>query len=72
MLLAKPELVAFDLILRERMLRWFGHEKHSSGAARTACDIQVDARWVAQYLLSLLFLNQNLSFWCSKRATGKA
>ena len=27
------------------MLRLFGHEGHSGGAVRTACDIQVGARW---------------------------
>ena len=26
------------------ILTWFEHVKHSSGAARTACDIQVDGR----------------------------
>ena len=62
---AKLELDDFDLILRERerererRLRLFGHEENSSGAARTACDIQVDARLGAQYLF-FLFLNQNI------------
>ena len=41
-LLAKLE--DLDLILRERRLRWFGHVERSSGAVRTACDIQVDGR----------------------------
>ena len=41
-LLAKLE--DLDLILRERRLRWFGHVEHSSGAIRTACDIQTDGR----------------------------
>ena len=41
-LLAKLE--DLDLILRERRLRWFGHVEHSSGAIRTACDIQADGR----------------------------
>ena len=43
-LLAKFELEDLDLILRERerKLRWFGHVEHSSGAFRTAGDIQVD------------------------------
>ena len=42
----KPEDVAtdLDLILRERRLCWFGHVKRSSGAIRTACDIQIDGR----------------------------
>ena len=41
-LLAKLE--ALDLILRERRLPWFGHVERSSGAIRTACDIQIDGR----------------------------
>ena len=44
-LLAKLELEDLDLILRER-LRWFGHVEGSSGAIRTACDIQIDGRRV--------------------------
>ena len=43
-LLAKFELDDLDLILRVRRLRWFRHVEHSSGAFRTACDIQVDGR----------------------------
>ena len=43
-LLAKLELEDLDLILRERRLRWFGHVECSSGAIRTACDIQIDGR----------------------------
>ena len=43
-LLAKLELEDLDLILRERRLRWFGHVARSSGAMRTACDIQIDGR----------------------------
>ena len=43
-LLAKLELEDHDLILRERRLRWFGHLERSSGAIRTACDIQIDGR----------------------------
>ena len=43
-LLAKLELEDLDLILIERRLRWFGHVEHSSGAVRTACDIQVDGQ----------------------------
>ena len=38
---AKLGLEDLDLILRER-LRWFGHVERSSGAVRTACDIQID------------------------------
>ena len=33
-----------DLILRERRLGWFGHVERSSGAIRTACDIQIVSR----------------------------
>ena len=43
-LLAKLELEDLNLILRERRLRWFGHVERSSGAVRTACDIQIDGR----------------------------
>ena len=46
-LLAKLELEDLDLILSERRLRWFGHVERSSGAIRTACDIQIDGRWGA-------------------------
>ena len=44
MLLAKLELEDLNLILRERRLRWFGHVERSSGAVRTACDMQIDGR----------------------------
>ena len=30
--------------MRERRLPWFGHVELSSGAARTACDIQIEGR----------------------------
>ena len=43
-LLAKLQLEDLDLILRERRLHWFGHVERSSGAIRTACDIQIDGR----------------------------
>ena len=43
-LLAKLELEDLYLILRERRLHWFGHVERSSGAVRTACDIQIDGR----------------------------
>ena len=46
-LLAKLELEDLDLILRERRLCWFGHVERSSGAIRTACDIQIDGRQAA-------------------------
>ena len=42
-LLAKL-LEDLDLILRERSLRWLGHVECSSGAVRTACDIQIDGK----------------------------
>ena len=42
--LSKLELEDLYLILRERLC-WFGHVEHSSGAVRTACDIQIDGRW---------------------------
>ena len=45
-LLAKLKLENRDLTLRER-LRWIGHVDRSSGAIRTACDIQIDGRWGA-------------------------
>ena len=41
-LLAKLELEDLDLILRKRKLCRFGHVECSSGAVRTACDIQVE------------------------------
>ena len=43
-LLAKLELEDLHLILRERRLCWFGHVERSSGAIRTACDVQIDGR----------------------------
>ena len=43
-LLAKLELEDLDLILIERRLPWFGHVERSSGAIRTACDIQIHGR----------------------------
>ena len=43
-LLAKLELEDLHLILRKRRLCWFGHVERSSGAIRTACDIQIDGR----------------------------
>ena len=43
-LLAKLELENLNLILRERRLRWFGYVECSSGAVRTAYNIQIDAR----------------------------
>ena len=30
--------------MRERRLRWFEHVERSSGAIRTACDIQIEGR----------------------------
>ena len=43
-LLAKLDLEDLNLILRERSLCWFGHVERSSGAVRTACDIQIEGR----------------------------
>ena len=43
-LLAKLQLEDPDLILKERMLRWFGHVERSSGAIRTAYDMQIDGK----------------------------
>ena len=43
-LLANLQLEDIDLILRERRLLWFGHVERSSGAIRTAYDIQIDGR----------------------------
>ena len=37
-------LAKLDLFLRERRLCWFGHVERSSGAIRTACDIQIEGR----------------------------
>ena len=33
-----------DLILKERRLRWYGHVERSSGAIKTAFDIQADGK----------------------------
>ena len=38
----KPRL--YLTILRERRLRWFGHVARSSGAIRTAYDMQIDGK----------------------------
>ena len=43
-LLAKLQLEGLDLIFRERRLRWFGHVERSSGAIRTAYDMQIDGK----------------------------
>ena len=43
-LLAKLQLENLHLILRERRLHWLGHVERSSGAVRTACDIQIEGR----------------------------
>ena len=47
-LLVKLELEDLNLILRERRLPLFGHVEHSSGAVRTACDIEIEGRWGQQ------------------------
>ena len=43
-LLTKLQLVDLDLILRERRLGWFGHVARSSGAIRTAYNMQIDSK----------------------------
>ena len=43
-LLAKLQLEDLNLILRERRLRCFGHVERSSGAIRTAYDMQIDGK----------------------------
>ena len=43
-LLANLQIEDLDLILRERRLRWFGHVERSSGAIRTAYNMQIDGK----------------------------
>ena len=43
-LLTKLEIDDLDIIPREKRLRWFGHVECSSGAIKTACDIQIDGK----------------------------
>ena len=43
-LLVKLDLEDLNLILREKRLHWFGLVECSTGAVRTACDIQIDGR----------------------------
>ena len=43
-LLVRLDIEDLDLILKERRLRWYGHVEHSSGAVKTAFDIQVDGK----------------------------
>ena len=43
-LLVRLGIEDLDLILKERRLRWYGHVEHSSGAIKTAFDIQVDRK----------------------------
>ena len=43
-LLAWLGIEDLDLILKDRRLRWYGHEEHSNGAVKTAFDIQVDGK----------------------------
>ena len=43
-LLAQRDIEDLDLILKERRLRWYGHVERSSGAVKTAFDIQVDGK----------------------------
>ena len=43
-LLVRLGIEDLDLILKERRLRWYGHVVRSSGAIKTAFDIQVDGK----------------------------
>ena len=43
-LLVRHGIEDLDLILKERRLRWYGHVERSSGAIKTAFDIQVDGK----------------------------
>ena len=43
-LLVQLEIDYLDVILRETRLRWFGHVERSSGAIKTAYDIQIDGK----------------------------
>ena len=43
-LLVRLGIEDLDLILKERRLRWYGHVERSSGAIKTASDIQVDGK----------------------------
>ena len=43
-LLAWLGIEDLDLILKERLLRWYGHVERSNGAVKTAFDIQVNGK----------------------------
>ena len=43
-LLVRLGIEDLDLILKERRLQWYGHVERSSGAIKTAFDIQVDGK----------------------------
>ena len=43
-LLVRLGIEDLDLILKERRLRWYGHVERSSGAIKSAFDIQVDGK----------------------------
>ena len=43
-LLVRLDIEDLDLILKERRLRWYGHVERSSGAIKTAFDMQVDGK----------------------------
>ena len=43
-LLAQHEIDDLDVILRKKRLHWFGNVERSSGAIKTACDIQIDGK----------------------------
>ena len=56
-LLAQPEIDDLDIILKEKRLRWFGHVERSSGAIKTAWEIQIEGkhgpRWPKMSLTTL-------------------
>ena len=43
-LFARLGIEDLDLILKDRRLRWYGHEERSNGAVKTAFDIQFDGK----------------------------
>ena len=42
--MARLEIDALDVILKEKWLRWFGHVERSSGAIKTVCDMQIEGK----------------------------
>ena len=43
-LLAQLAIEDLDLILKERMLCWYGHVERSNGAVKTVFDVQADGK----------------------------